>query len=52
LINQIKSLLLERDHIVPQRRAKLAVKLAELLEARGSVLRPRIQKMIADMRDR
>lgn len=52
LMNQIRSLLLERGHIVPQGRAKLAVRLAELLDAREPILRPRIHMLIADMRDR
>jgi len=38
LMNQIRSLLLERAHIVPQGRAKLAVRLGEMLEAEEPVL--------------
>lgn len=38
LMNQIRSLLLERGHIVPQGRAKLAVRLAELLDGDEPVL--------------
>ena len=52
LMNQIRSLLLERGHIVPQGRAKLAVRLEELLAAEEPVLRPRIRLLIADMRER
>lgn len=42
LMNQIRSLLLKRGHIVPQGRAKLAVRLGEMLEAIESVLGFRI----------
>lgn len=52
LMNQIRSLLLERGHIVPQGRSKLAVRLEELLAAEEPVLRPRIRLLIADMRER
>lgn len=52
LMNQIRSLLLERGHIVPQGRAKLAVRLAEMLAAEQPVLAPRIYRLITDMRAR
>lgn len=50
LMNQIRSLLLERGHIVPQGRAKLAVRLGEMLAAEEPVLAPRIHRLIADLR--
>jgi transposase len=52
LMNQIRSLLLERGHIVPQGRAQLASRLAELLEDQTPVLSPRIHALVLDMRDR
>jgi len=52
LMNQIRSLLLERGHIVPQGRAKLAVRLAELLDADEPVLGCRIHRLVSDMRQR
>jgi transposase len=52
LMNQIRSLLLERGHIVPQGRAKLAVRLTELLDTEKPMLRPRIRLLILDMRER
>lgn len=52
LMNQIRSLLLERGCIVPQGRARLAVRLAELLDTEEPILRPRIHMLIADMRER
>lgn len=52
LMNQIRSLLLERGHIVPQGRAKLAVRLTELLDCEKPLLRPRIRLLILDMRER
>ncbi|RYC28896.1 IS110 family transposase [Lichenibacterium minor] len=50
LMNQMRSLLLERGHIVAQGRAKLAVALAELLYAKERVLAARIHELIVDMR--
>ncbi len=50
LMNQIRSLLLERGHIVAQGRARLAVALAELLDGKERVLAPRIHELIVDMR--
>lgn len=52
LMNQIRSLLLERGHIVPQGRAKLAVRLGEMLGGEHPVLGARIGLLVADMRDR
>jgi transposase len=52
LMNQIRSLLLERGHVVPQGRAKLAARLAELLADPELALSPRIQALITDMRER
>ena len=50
LMNQIRSLLLERGHVVAQGRARLAAALAELLDSEERVLAPRIHELIADMR--
>jgi transposase len=52
LMNQIRSLLLERGHIVPQGRAKLLVKLAELVDVEEPVLGFRIHRLVVDMRER
>jgi len=52
LMNQIRSLLLERGYTVPQGCAKLAARLAELLDEEGPVLSPRIYGLVQDMRDR
>jgi transposase len=52
LMNQIRSLLLERGHIVPQGRAKLAARLAELLDDKASSLSPRVHALVLDMRER
>jgi transposase len=52
LMNQIRSLLLERGHIVPQGCGKLAARLAELLDEEAPALNPRIHGLVQDMRDR
>ncbi len=52
LMNQIRSLLLERGHIVPQGRAKLAARLGEMLEAEDRILGSRMHRLIGDMRAR
>jgi len=53
LMNQIRSILLERGHVVPQGRAKLAGFLTSLLEAEeGVILTPRMQALVADVRER
>ena len=49
-MNQIRSLLLERGHIVPQGRAKLAVRLGEMLDGDEPVLGHRIHRLVSDMR--
>jgi transposase len=51
LMNQIRSLLLERGIVVPQGRAKLNERLNELGEAPSSVS-PRIQLLLRDLHDR
>lgn len=50
LMNQIRSLLLERGYIVPQGRAKLAARLGEMLDGDEPVLGPRIHRLVSDMR--
>lgn len=52
LMNQIRSLLLERGHIVPQGRAKLAARLVKLLDVEASSLSPRVHALVLDMRER
>ena len=52
LMNQLRSVLLERGHIVPQGRAKLAARLAELLAESTLALSPRIRELVCDMRER
>jgi transposase len=51
LMNQIRSILLERGHVVPQGRAKLKVRLGELL-CDATALSPRICDLVADMQER
>jgi transposase len=51
LMNQIRSILLERGHVVPQGRAKLKVRLGELL-CDAKALSPRICDLVADMQER
>lgn len=50
LMNQIRSLLLERGQVVPQGRAKLAAGLVDLLDGDKRTLAPRIHALIEDMR--
>ena len=50
LMNQVRSLLLERGHVVAQGRAQLAAALAKLLDGEQRVLASRIHELIADMR--
>ena len=45
LINQIRSLLLERGHVIPQGRAKLAASLGGLLDDEANGLSPRIRAL-------
>lgn len=52
LMNQMRSLLLERGHIVPQGRAKLREHLSHLLDLDVSPLTPRIRELLLDMRQR
>ena len=52
LMNQIRSILLERGHIVPQGRAKLAAALVELLNDPGPALSARMAMLVSDMRAR
>jgi transposase len=52
LMNQIRSILLERGYVVPQGRAKLKVRLGELLCDDTAALSPRILELIADMHER
>jgi transposase len=50
LMNQIRSLLLERGFVVAQGRAKLASALADLLDGDRRILASRIHELIVDMR--
>lgn len=52
LTNQIRSLLLERGHIVAQGHAKLRQKLAELLDPATAAMSPRMAFLLEDMRTR
>ena len=52
LMNQIRSVLLERGHIVPQGRARLAARLAELLDGPTPALSARMTMLVSDMRAR
>ncbi|MGY6283724.1 IS110 family RNA-guided transposase [Methylorubrum extorquens] len=53
LMNQIRSILLERGHVIPQGRAKLAACLAELLDTEaGASLTPRIRTLVTEVRER
>jgi transposase len=52
LMNQIRSVLLERGHIVPQGRARLAARLVELFADPDLAISPRIRALVADMRQR
>jgi transposase len=49
LMNQLRSLLLERGIIVPQGRAKLKLRISELILPSCSELSPRIRLLIEDM---
>jgi transposase len=50
LMNQIRSVLLERGHIVPQGRARLAARLTELLDGPAPALSARMTMLVSDMR--
>ncbi|PZR81871.1 MAG: IS110 family transposase [Stutzerimonas stutzeri] len=53
LMNQIRSILLERGHVVAQGRAKLAAHLSGLLDADAEPgLTPRILALVAEVRER
>lgn len=52
LMNQIRSILLERGHVVPQGRARLAKTLAILLADSDVALSSRIRELVRDMRER
>lgn len=52
LMNQIRSLLLERGHVIPQGRARLAAALADLLDGPEPKLSARMTMLVGDMRDR
>ena len=52
LMNQIRSLLLERGHIVPQGRARLTARLSELLDDEEPGLASLIHRLVCDMRTR
>lgn len=52
LMNQMRSLLLERGHIVRRGRAKLREHLSRLLDLEGSPLPPRIRELLLGMRQR
>jgi transposase len=52
LTNQIRSLLLERGHIVAQGHARLRLLLRELLDGSADALSPRMEFLLGDMRAR
>jgi transposase len=52
LTNQIRSLLLERGHVVTQGHARLRLRLGELLDSGEGALSPRIAFLLGDMRTR
>lgn len=52
LMNQLRSVLLERGHTVPQGRSKLLVRLSELLTDPVTSLSQRIRDLVEDMRER
>ncbi|KRB29622.1 IS110 family transposase [Mesorhizobium sp. Root172] len=52
LTNQIRSLLLERGHIVAQGHARLRLLLGELLDSDADALSPRMEFLLRDMRTR
>lgn len=49
-MKQIRSHLLKRGYIVPQGRAKLAVRLGEMLDGDKPVLGSRIPRLVSNMR--
>ena len=52
LTNQIRSLLLERGHVVAQGHARLRLRLGELLDSDADALSPRMAFLLGDMRTR
>ena len=52
LTNQIRSLLLERGHVVAQGHARLRMRLAELLDVDAPAVSPRMAFLLGDMRAR
>lgn len=52
LMNQMRSLLLERGHVVPQGRAKLKVFMAELLTGDDGGVSPPMRELLSDMLER
>lgn len=52
LMNQIRSLLLERGYVVPQGRARLAARLDEIFVDSSVALSQRILELTSDMRER
>ncbi|MEQ8401000.1 MAG: IS110 family transposase [Roseitalea porphyridii] len=52
LTNQIRSLLLERGHVVAQGHARLRLLLGELLDSGADALSPRMAFLLGDMRTR
>lgn len=53
LMNQIRAILLERGHVVPQGRARLAARLASLLDDEAATdLTPRMRALVTDVRER
>jgi len=50
LINQLRALLLERGHVVPQGRRKLAIRVGEILSGEAAALSSRIRRLIGDVR--
>ncbi len=52
LTNQIRSLLLERGHVVAQGHARLRLRLRELLDSGADALSPRMAFLLGDMRTR
>lgn len=52
LINQLRSILLERGYVVPKGRARLAARLEDLLAEPESTLSFRIRELVIDMRER
>ena len=51
VMNQIRSLLLERGYVTPQGKAKLSACLDDLLDEESSPLTPRIRRLVGEMRE-